>query len=114
MAVLTAVLFVLAGFAALLIAALIGYVIGFDEGWKAMHDEAYGIDPFDSAMKSSGDSKMDYELRNKPKDWIKHLKCKMHGGHDYERYNAFLINAGISKVIEYRCKKCGREKARVI
>lgn len=57
---------------------------------------------------------MAFVLRNSPKDLFKHMKCAKNGGHTYEQYNEFMIQGGMGKVKEYRCSKCGHDKARVI
>ena len=42
--------------------------------------------------------------------WIKRLFCN----HEYKYKEQTLINAGMQKMIIYKCKKCGKEKCKIV
>lgn len=44
------------------------------------------------------------------KNLLKMIRCE----HEYKLIDSFLIEFGMSKMLIYKCNKCGREKARVI
>lgn len=52
---------------------------------------------------------MPVELRNKPRDFFKHLKCKLDGGHEYDFKYEVMTNGGMGKMRVYKCAKCGHE-----
>ena len=57
-----------------------------------------------------GDTLDNIQKSESKNGFIKRLFCK----HEYKYKQQTLINTGMQKMIVYKCKKCGKEKCKII